>query len=325
MNKERIINEIIQGGPLSKDLLHWINQSPENLKEYIRYKNTSALLLQGKEMEVNDVAKDFRKLKFRINSTGPGWIRNILKYAAIVIFALGAGYYFHSLASVQKDRAMNEISVPNGNRSLISLPDGSEVWLANGSSLTYPDQFSEEKREVTLSGEAFFTVAHDKSVPFFVHIGENRIRVLGTEFSVVSYPKDDEVQIDLVSGKVEFDVPDEKNKYRSYSLDPMQRLTLDQSSGNITKAEISDSFYSYWKMGTYEFKNEPFEELAKKIERLYNVKIIFDDPAFKERTFTGTFNIDDNIYSLMEVFRRASSIPFEFEIERDKILIKSLN
>ena len=248
---------------------------------------------------------------------------NLLKYAAIIIIAITCGYYISRFNMLNNKVAVNEIIVPNGNRSLIVLPDGSKVWLTNGSKIIYPESFAGNTRNVKLEGEAFFKVTQNIKKPFIVDLGEQRVKVLGTEFSVIAYPKDNTVQVDLVSGKVEFNVKEEgSNTYKSYILNPSHSLVLDRLSGNLKNLKIPDSFYKYWQEGIYEFNDETFEDLAKKIERLYSVKVIFETQDVRTQKFTGAFFINSNIYTIIETFKRASKTPFEYTIDKNKIYIK---
>ncbi|MFO8148429.1 MAG: FecR domain-containing protein [Gillisia sp.] len=328
MEQKEIIEKIIRNEPLfrSKELLSWIRESEENRDEFIRYKNTWAMLQQGKEMSEKFVADDFKRMKRRIKTSGRllGF-RQLIKYAAIIILAIIGGYMLHSVTTMTENQevSMNEISVPNGNRSLIVLPDGSKAWLTNGSKISYPENFTGKTRDVKLKGEAFFTVAHNKQKPFFVNIGGHRVKVLGTEFSVVAYPDDKLVQVDLISGKVQMDIQDKTGNYKSYPLKPLHSLVLDKTSGSLkNNVKIPDGFFKYWQEGVYEFKNESFESLAQRIERLYSVKIVFIDSRLRQSAFTGAFHIDSNIYTIIETFKRASRLPFKYEIEKDKIYIK---
>lgn len=328
MEKEKIIEKILKSDSwhLSKELLSWIQESPENRKEYIRYKNSWALLQRGKEMDGKQVSEDYKLVHARMKKTGnrfnrPEWI----KYAAIIIFSLICGYLIHSI-NIPDEIATNEISVPNGNRSLIVLPDGSKAWLTNGSKLTYPENFEEKTRNVKLEGEAFFTVTSNEKKPFIVNLGKHRIKVTGTEFSVISYPDDQFIQVDLISGKVQMDVAQGNGSgtYQAYPLQPLHRLVLDKTSGNPDYLKIPDGFYKYWKEGKYEFRNESFEILAKKMERIFSVDIIFEDSIITNRTFSGAFYIKSNIYTIMETFKRASAKPFEYRIDKDRIYLKSI-
>ena len=239
--------------------------------------------------------------------------------------ALIGGYFIHSL-TINEKMAMNEIYVPRGNRTSVVLPDGSKVWLTNNSKLIYPDNFKGKTRDVQLMGEAFFTVSHDAKKPFIVKLGEHRVKVLGTKFSVVAYPQDNTIQVDLVSGKVQMDISERKgtNHYKSVVLKPLHSFVLNKTSGKLSRSKISVSFFKYWQEGVYQFEGETFVSLAKKIERIFGVEIIFENELIKNRTFTGTFNIDDNIYTMMKVFRHATGKPFDFKVEGNKIYIKSI-
>jgi ferric-dicitrate binding protein FerR (iron transport regulator) len=327
MEKGKIITKIVESdsSQLSEELLLWIRQSAENRKEYIRYKNIWALLQQGKKMNRKHVTEDFRRVKNKIKNRRNGFqIREVIKYAAIILLSLTGGYLMH-VVNMSHDLALNEISVPNGNRSSITLPDGSHAWLTNGSKLIYPD-FKEGIRRVSLEGEAFFTVKSDEKRPFFVDLGKDRIKVTGTEFSVVSYPDDHFIQIDLISGKVHMEVEQRNGsgKFKTYELKPLHRLIIDRTTGEPGYALIPDGFYKYWKEGKYEFRNEPFEILAKKMERIFSVEIIFEDSLINNRTFSGTFYTKSNIYTIMETFKRASAKPFEYRIDKDRIYLKSM-
>lgn len=328
METEKIIENIISGDSSnpSEEFLAWAEESEENRKEYIRYKNTWALLQQGREMGGNQIARDFKRVKARLNKRR-NQVRLIrfIRYAAIVIVALIGGFLLNTLTSdVENEMGMNEVSVPLGNRSLIALPDGSKAWLTNGSKLAYPEKWGGNAREVTLEGEAYFTVAHKAENPFYVNLGKHRVKVLGTEFSVVSYPNDNFIQVDLVSGSVQMDVAETEGNFKSYDLKSLQSLVFEKTSGNLAYSKIPDSFFNYWQKGIYVFTDERFDSLAKKIERIYGIGIIFEDSTIEKRTFTGTFSIDDNIYTMMEVFKRASGQPFDYRIENKRIYIKSV-
>jgi transmembrane sensor len=326
MEKENIIENIVSNRELntSEEFIHWVESSEENKKEYIRYKNSWALLQRGREMDEKHIAEGFNRVKAQLNmSAKTGLFLTFMRYAAVILIALAGGYFLQTFTH-RPEISMNEITVPHGNRSLITLSDGSRVWLTNGSKLVYPDKFQGDNREVVLEGEAYFTVAHNEKRPFVVSLGKHRVNVLGTEFSVMAYPDDDIIQVDLVSGSVQMDISTGKGKYESITVKPSHSLVFDKTSGKLTRARIPDGFYSYWQKGIYSFKDEHFESLAKKIERIYGVEVIFEDDGLKQRTFTGTFGIDDNIYTMLEVFKRASARPFEYRMDKKRIYIKTI-
>jgi transmembrane sensor len=326
MEKEKFITDIVSGRniPDSEEFLDWLRSSEENQKEFVRFKNTWALLQRGAGMDEQQISEGYNHVKHRLGmSRKSAWTQLLIRYAAVFIFLLAGSYFLYTL-TVKPEISLNQITVPNGNRSQITLSDGSMVWLTNGSKLVYPEKFQGNTREVVLEGEAYFNVTHNEKKSFLVKIGEHRIKVLGTEFSVMAYPGDEIIQVDLVSGKVQMDISTGKGDYQSYILKPLHSLIVDKTSGKLTQARITDGFYSYWQFGIYSFKDESFGSLATKIERIYGVEVIFEDEGLKQRTFTGTFSIDDNIYTMMEVFRRASARPFEYRMDKKRIFIKSV-
>jgi len=306
------------------EVIEWVNMTGENKEEYIRYKNLWAIMQLGNEMPEAEIKNALSGIRRKSNQKKYSFrLWNYMKYAALVVFAVLGGYLVGT-KEYGDEIAMNEVFVPNGNRSSVVLPDGSKVWINNGTKLVYPEKFNGKNRIVELEGEGFFDVLHDKTHPFIVKIGQNRIKVLGTKFAVLAYSNDKVIKADLVSGQIQLDVKekDHPDRFHSYLMNPLQSLVLDKSSGKVMKSGIKDNFYDYWLNGLYQFKDETFEELAKKIERIYNVEVTFEEETLKKRLFSGTFNVNDNIYTLMEVFKRAAKEPFTYTRERNHIYIK---
>ena len=323
MEIEKLINKITEKKKIteSEELYDWVSESEDKEKEFVRYKNLWALLQSGKEMKEESISRAYQNVLRKANSSASSIIKSVFKYAAIALIAITTGFFMNGIFE-KEEAAINEVAVPKGNRTSVILPDSSKVWLTNGTTLNYPNKFDSKSREVELSGEAYFEVTHNENQPFNVNIGNNRIRVLGTKFAVLAYPDDNIVQTDLISGKVVLDIKI-ANSSKSYMVKRSHSLVYDKATGKLSEKIIPVGFYNYWQNGSYEFVDERFEDLAKKVERIYNVKIIFENPDLKEIEFTGTLNIDDNIYTLMEVAKKASGKPFEYTIERNNIYIKN--
>ena len=329
MEKDKLILFIIsnQSSDDNSEVIEWINKTEENKEEYILYKNLWAIMQHGNDMPEDKIQEALSRIREKPNQKKQSFsIWNFVKYAALVVIVLMCGYLIGN-RDFNYEITMNEIFVPNGNRSSVVLPDGSKVWINNGTKLIYPEEFKGKNRIVELEGEGFFDVTHDKTHPFIVKIGQNQIKVLGTKFAVVAYPNDKLVKAELISGQIQFDVKEKNqtNKFHSYLMKPSQSLTLNKSSGKLSQSRIAGSFYNYWINEVYEFKDETFEELAQKIERIYNVKVIFKDEVLKKHPFSGTLSINDNVYTLMEAFAKASGIPFNYTHEGNEIYIEKKN
>ncbi len=325
MEKEKLIESIISAPTKKNDpeVDNWVNESAKNREEYIQYKNLWAIMQTGSEMSEVQVRNSLSEVRKSIApEKQPISIWNLIKYAAIIVVALVGGYLIGKI-EIKHDVAMNEVFVPKGNRSSVTLPDGTKAWINNGTKITYPEKFSEKERIIELEGEGFFDVVHDKAHPFIVKVGENRVKVLGTKFALIAYPEDKFIKAELISGRIELDVKgdNQSNEFKSYFIEPSQGLVLEKSSGKVSESKISDSFYDYWQNGVYQFKDESFEELAKKIERIYNVEVTFNDQSLKKRLFSGTLSVSDNIFSLMEVFKSATGEPFTYTHQGNHIYI----
>ncbi|MDD4429709.1 MAG: FecR domain-containing protein [Paludibacter sp.] len=190
------------------------------------------------------------------------------------------------------ETAKTQVIIPYGKRSEIILADGTRIWLNAGSSLSYPVHFNTNKREVHLSGEAFFEVSTDNSKPFYVITNDIKIKVTGTRFNITSYHNDDVTQAVLVEGKIEAS----KNRLfgQSIELMPGERILYHKEEKMMQKEKVDTAIYSSWVNGYLIIENEPVEEILKKLERYYNQKIVLDKINDKYR-FTGKLNLADSL------------------------------
>ncbi|HAZ03246.1 MAG: hypothetical protein A2W90_08650 [Bacteroidetes bacterium GWF2_42_66] len=234
-----------------------------------------------------------------------------LKVAAILLLPLiiGGGLYFGYLRGsstmLSDQKGSFSIYAPMGSRVSFNLPDGTKGWLNSGSTLTYPLPFC-ENRKVTLDGEAWFDVFHNEKRPFEINAGESMIRVLGTSFNVSTYSDEKYVEVVLQNGKVEFSNKSQKNKV---ILKPSEQLILQGDRLNINPVDVSK--YKAWTEGRLIFRGDNMDEVAKRIERWYNVKVEIADEDLVQFSFRATF-VDD---SLEDVFNQLSmTSPIEYKI-----------
>lgn len=182
--------------------------------------------------------------------------------------------------------------VKTGYRSIdsIRLADGTKVMLNAGSRLTYPKEFSGEKREVQLSGQAFFHVTPDRQHPFVVKTQKMNITVLGTSFEVFSYDGDENAETVLLTGKVKVEMPQREKLKGTYILNPNEKLAYNKSDG-IRLTTIDADAYSSWRNGKrISFKNETLEMILGRLEKWYGQKIQCDAQVAKHYRFTFTIH-----------------------------------
>ena len=200
---------------------------------------------------------------------------------------------------------------PLGSRVSFALPDGTKGWLNSGSSLEYNSPFS-NNRGVNLLGEAYFDVALDANHPFEIIVDKSKIKVLGTKFNLNAYPDENYLEVVLEEGKVECSLPGLSS---GIEMKPNERLVFSDGVVNIGVTDAAK--YSAWKDGKLMFKSDSMAEVARRIQRWYNVDVILVDEELKNHVIRGTFQ--DN--SLEEVFRYLSlTSPIRYQIVDSELL-----
>ncbi|NMH89765.1 FecR family protein [Flavivirga algicola] len=212
----------------------------------------------------------------------------------------------------------NKLIVPFGKRSKIILSDGSVVYLNAGTKFMFPEKFDSDERKVFLSGEAFFEVARDEEKPFIVKTIEEKvsIEVLGTKFNVSAYPIDSDILTVLTEGKV---VVVEKNIFKTQRaiLKPGQLASWHKDTEKVNIKKVNTDNYTLWTQGLLYFESESIINIVRKIERFYNVKIIFENPHnAKSINVSGKLDLNDKIEQTLE--NLTITTEFKFEIINDK-------
>ena len=204
--------------------------------------------------------------------------------AAVILIAIISGAVLHSLIEEKPQTLYTEISVPAGQMTQIKLPDGSKVLLNSGSVLKYPTIFGNSSRDVSIDGEAFMEIAKNPHKPFRVTTNKFSVEVLGTTFNITAYSNESHSDVTLVEGSVKITTDvDEK----TLKIVPGQSASI--TDGKLTEIiQVNTQFYTSWKDGKIVFRKETLEEIAKKLERWYNVEIRFADEDLKKEIFTGT-------------------------------------
>ena len=210
------------------------------------------------------------------------------------------------------------LKVPYGKRFNILFSDGSKVSLNSGSILKYPVKFlSNQKREVFLQGEAYFDVAEDKSNLFVVNSEGINVEVYGTKFMVKNYSEDFTSDIILVSGSVK--IQNSLNKI-SLLLKPGHKGSVNKVDFKITETKVNTKIYTSWIEGEVIFRMETFDQILKKLERLYNVTIINNREESLNELFNAAIDVNnEDIEMVLEYFNKIYNI--EYKIFNNKIII----
>ncbi len=235
------------------------------------------------------------------------FIRIYTRAAAILLLPLlvAGGLVYSFLGKTVFDRpVISTIYSPLGARVSFNLPDGTKGMLNSGSQLSYSLPFT-ASRHIELKGEAWLEVTYDELHPFEIITGNSTVRVLGTRFNLSAYPAENYVEVVLQEGKVEFQ--DSKGG-KKVPISPSERLIF--QNGNISKSVTDPEKYNAWTEGKLVFRGDLMAEVARRIERWYNVKINLTDKEIERYSFRATFQ-DDSLEDVLRYLTMTSPIAYK--------------
>lgn len=207
----------------------------------------------------------------------PAWFP--LTAAAILTIVAGTIWLTNAPQKTQQ-LILQETITRVAERKIITLADGSVIILNNDSKLKYPKVFNDTLREVYLEGEAFFEVAKNKLKPFVVKTGKLSVKVLGTSFNIKHYKADENINVVVATGKVGVKAAGNQN---TWLLTPGNQLLYNKLTTNVVQNLVDPSDYTAWKRSELIFKDERLEDICKRLERWYDVKITIRTAHLKNK------------------------------------------
>lgn len=308
-----IINKYLDGEASEaevKEIFQWINSDSENRKEFIQYKKVWTLTTKSNQNQ--DKAW---KIIYPTLAQKVGKQLNINRYwmvAAGFILLFGLGMLMQYMLPQKSQEqfsylAETRIEVPLGQMSNVVLPDGTTVHLNSGTKLIYSGKFNSGERTVSLEGEAFFDVTKDQAHPFVIKTNALDFKVYGTSFNIQAYPEDKEINATLVEGSLGIIG---KNGSELVRLVPGENATYRETGRNILVGMVNPVIYTSWKDGLVTFRNEKLKDIARKIERWYNVEIVIKNVRLGEEIYLGTIMKNKPVDQILEVFALTSSLKY---------------
>lgn len=361
---DKLLLKCIEGNATSDEYSiawKWIQQSKENRNYYekLRDINLSVSIFQAGEAEkANNAWVQFSRKNLpdqTENSESEKGklliiISHFAKIAAIFILAffLG-GITFPKLVNRTESNVRKShtylIEAPRGAKSFVTMPDGTKIWLNAGSFITYSNAYNIGNRDINLEGEAYFVVAKNQELPFYVRSAGVVIRAVGTSFNVKAYPEEDIVETTLVEGKIIIESVSESGKTEKLELEPNQKASFYKSFNNsapatektptapilakkeskIKKIEVAGKIdtenYTSWKDKRWVFREQRMDDFAVMLERIYDVKISFRDEDLKNYSLSGSFD-EVSLEQVLDAIRL--TVPLDYSVEHDHVIF-SLN
>ena len=285
-------------------LLNWSKASPDNSRQLLAVIGLEELVSSPFSPEDIDLerAKMAIRTKIRAKKRRRTGIFMARAAAVLVLPLLVFSFWLGKRNEAGKDTfvAQQTIQTPLGSRNSITLPDGSLVVLNSASSISFPSEFKNDVREVTLKGEGYFEVHSDKQHPFVVHSDDISVTATGTKFNVNTYTST--ASVALLEGKVGVEVGKS-----STSLAPGQILKRTGEDISVEEADIE--MLCGWKDGIVSFRDDSMDYVLKRLGQIYGVEFEIKDPAICTYVYRGTFTSKtlDQILSIIEM-----SIPAKF-------------
>lgn len=292
----------------------WIGQSDENYR-IVKQMYTIDQVMGTVQMESKvDMEKALASVSRKM-SKAPShvtWFTWVQRAAAILFIPLLIAFAIQNFTPSPTEVAqMIEVKTNPGMTTTVDLPDGTKVYLNSESSLTYPSFFSKDKRDVKLTGEAFFEVQKDPEHRFIVSGPHHtQIEVLGTSFNVEAFERDSFISTTLVEGKVRFAY--QKNQQpATVDMKPGQKLMYDTTSSQVKLVQTSGETETAWKDGKIIFQATPLPEALRMLEKRFNVTFVLSNNRLRGEAFNGSFT-NQRLERILEIFKISSNIKWRY-------------
>jgi len=280
-----------------KELLCWIKEKEKH--KYLMDKMSDWWAVAHVPLFRSNIENDFEEYFHFLNESlavkqtkqKQFVLKSWMKTAAVFLLLIGVGastFFIGKNLAEKPELVCMETVAPCGSQAKVILPDSSVVILNSGSSLKYRNDYNREERRVDLIGEACFDVKPDAQKPFLVCSDKVNVKVKGTVFNVKAYDNEETIDVVLISGKVNVQFPE--GTHEDVSLAPDQKISYDKKEDNITLSAVDASNSILWVKGGLHFFEKPFPEIARELERKYNVKIEIRSKSLHKEVFSGSIS-----------------------------------
>jgi ferric-dicitrate binding protein FerR (iron transport regulator) len=282
----------------------WVAANDTNTRKFEEVKiilETSKRLAQVSPLGETEAWEKFKEkrsaskepaAKVRSIKSNTSW----LSMAAAVVFLIGGGWIAYYLYNLQSSNTAELVNIKAVSTVQIdTLPDGSIVHINKNSSITYTGNFK-SKREIKLTGEAFFDVKHNEQLPFTVHVNGVDIRDVGTAFNV----KSDQQNIEVI---VESGIVEVSNNNNSIQLNPSEMVRIKQGDSQLKIEKSTDLLYNYYRSNSFIANKTPLWRLVDMLNEAYGSDVKIEGIALRNASITGTFKQEDSLSKILDVIQ----------------------
>lgn len=299
ISKEHIIQELLASyfaGTIADDDRQrvdlWLQESSENLQEFEHYKRIweETANINPRPIYVN-TDDSWKALQNRINQHNKQTVKTFqlrfLKIAAIILIPLIIGSVFYV---INKKPSTETITILAQKAQKDTLSDGSIVSLTKGSTIEYLSDFNSNTRNVKMTGEVYFDVAHNKDIPFNIYTQNTIIRVIGTQFNIISFAESSIIEVQVKSGKVLFmAIQENSNETAQVYLMAGEKALYDKQKKKLIKLDQANSNDLFKHTGILIFNKNNLQDICNTLEKSYNVTFNITNDSLKKLRFSSEF------------------------------------
>ncbi|MDR1200805.1 MAG: FecR domain-containing protein [Tannerellaceae bacterium] len=208
--------------------------------------------------------------------------------------------------STDKKQTLHQLVVPWGKRSMLTLSEGSRIWVNAGTRVAYPVNFDKKKREIYVDGEIYIEVSPDERRPFIVKTTQMDVEVVGTTFNITAYGENNAQRIVLVAGSVKVRTINQKTETL---LSPNEMYSFSNGISKIQTVEVED--YISWKYGLYHYNSEPLGAIMEHLSHYYGYSILCS-PEVSQMKFSGKLDMKDKLDTILEGISQIAPIAYQY-------------
>jgi len=293
-----------------RDLEEWLTQaqSDPEVEQWLNY--------NWEQAENSEIEIPFEEIRMRINQCKQQikvrkvkqWTSVLQKVAAVLMLPLLILSIWLITNRHTETSSTMILATAKGEHTHVFLSDGSEVWLNVDSKLEYATDFNASNRSLKLKGEALFKVAKNKKIPFIVSANNLQVTAVGTEFNISAYEDEPTATTFLKEGIVDFCYISNGKEKKIFRMNPGEIATINKKENVVNVTDITTENPTRWTSGELFFNNEPIDQVFRKVERWYNVKIKYNADDFANESLTVNLKNGESISRLMEIMDEAIGI-----------------
>lgn len=309
----RLYSDKLLGKEAIKDLETWLDNATES-------EDLSVYFSEKWEATKTSNVNEANQTK-RLHLTSTWWNLQFYKnVAAILLLPLIGALFFVIVNQKVADTQLMTVRTELGDRAHFFLPDGTEVHMNALSTLSYNLSYGVNQRNVQVTGEVYFDVFKNPSLPFVVSSDSITVEALGTQFMVRNYLDEPVVRSSLLEGKIKVESTDE-----GMVLVPGESVEYNKAASVLTKKRFDLGMGLAWTNGSLIFKDDTMEDVCRKIEHWYGVKVVCNTEDFSGKTFSLRLRKQETLYNLLAIMTEVLQLNYRMNDDNLIITKKRIN